>query len=151
MASLMRVSRYWQTLRYLRGTQIAWRAIHEGRLRLYRVVGHHVAARFSTDDVARIVVRRVDVPDPQQVSTWRTIVDEWISGFVQYLDIRGSRHDWSGAGKTKLWRYEQQYHRELVAVSYVAATSQRSDLSDAAREMLASWADACPLPYGDAW
>jgi len=79
------------------------------------------------------------------------VAELWRFGEVEYLAMRADRRDWEGQDRPKLWRYERQYHSELVALVAMGVAERDSFWIDAAQELIATWINSCPQPRGDAW
>jgi hypothetical protein len=97
------------------------------------------AGRVCPDPSARpapLPALEISGIDPRPAELWK-------QGIVEYHGIRASRHDWKGEGQSKLWRYERQYHTELVSL---AATN-----IEGARAMIDDWIANNPPCHGDAW
>jgi len=77
----------------------------------------------------------------------REVAALWREGHVEYLGLRGDRRDWAGAGRSRLWRYERQYHVEVVALALAGDVAALEE----AKELVTGWVQACPQPRGDAW
>jgi uncharacterized heparinase superfamily protein len=143
--------RYSMTVRHLRRRQLIWRAVHELRLRFYRHAGPFTAALFRKATDARVVVQSPQPPSSDNIDDWRQLAALWLEGRVRYLALEGSRDDWSALEKPKLWRYEHQYHRELLALALVSAADEDGDLLRAAVTFVENWSRECPPAAGDAW
>jgi hypothetical protein len=67
----------------------------------------------------------------------------WRQGLVEYDGIPAPKADWTGDGQSKLWRYERQYHSELVSLATASV--------DEARALVDDWIAHNPPCHGDAW
>jgi hypothetical protein len=132
------LGRLLRTARHLRPSQVGWRLLHVARLRLNEV---RPARPTWPDGQARFAVT---LPGMAASARQRRTADLWSAGRVEHLAIEGDRGDWAGAGRPRLWRYEGQYHSELVALAAVGRVEE-------AEGLVASWLAACPQPRGDAW
>jgi hypothetical protein len=136
-----------RTLRHLRPPQVGWRFVHEARLRVDRV---RPERRDWVDGQATFALG----PSPRPTEADEKLREEallWRNGRVRHLAIEGDRADFAGVGKPKLWRYEFQYQRELVAVAHLAEVEGDSGMLEEAKDFVSAWALACPQPRGDAW
>lgn len=126
-----------RTMVHLRPSQIAWRALHVARTRAERRVP--ALASVQPDPTARaaalpaLALRDID-PRPAEL---------WQQGFVAYHGIRAPRDDWRGEGRSRLWRYERQYHAEVVALAAMSP--------DASRALVDDWLVKNPPCRGEAW
>lgn len=137
-----------RTASHLRPSQLAWRFVHEARLRLN---GVRPARRSWFDGEGRFALTSqggLRAADPGRL---RDVADLWRQGEVEYLALRGDRRDWTGAARPRLWRYERHYHAELVALALLGPVDSDAARLEEAKELVASWVDACPQPRGDAW
>ena len=128
-----------RTVRQLRLSQIAWRAVHVARVQVNNRAPSLGAWRIHPDPNARpasLPAMQIPGIDPRPAELWQ-------QGIAEYHGIRASRHDWKGKGQSRLWRYERQYHTELVSL---AATN----IEDA-RVMIDDWIANNPPCRGDAW
>jgi hypothetical protein len=126
-----------RTLAHLRPSQIAWRGVHVARRQAERRVA--ALARVRPDPTARaaeLPAFALSAIDVRPAELWR-------QGVVAYHGIRAARDDWRGEGRSKLWRYERQYHSEVVAL---AATNP-----DLARALVDDWLAQNPPGRGEAW
>jgi hypothetical protein len=131
-----------RTVSHLRPSQIAWRIVHVVRLR------RNAASppRYEwLDGDARFIVAATGQEAGREPQESKRVAELWRAGRVEYLALAGDRFDWLGAGRPKLWRYERQYHAELVALAADPAGLEE------AQELVSSWTAACPQPRGDAW
>jgi Heparinase II/III-like protein/Heparinase II/III N-terminus len=129
-----------RTISHLRPSQVAWRIVHVGRLR------RNAASRPRyawLDGAARFAV--AGQRPGHESHELKRVAEMWRAGKVEYLALAGDRLDWLGVGRPKLWRYERQYHAEVVALAADPAGF------DDAQELVSSWIAACPQPRGDAW
>jgi hypothetical protein len=139
MAFLSSLPTFARTVRQLRLSQIAWQAVHVARVQANNHVPALGICRMHPDPKARPApLPALEIPgiDPRPAELWQ-------QGMVEYHGISAARHDWKGEGQSKLWRYERQYHTELVAL---AATS----IEDA-RALIDDWIASNPPCRGDAW
>jgi hypothetical protein len=128
-----------RTVRQLRLSQIAWRAVHVARMQADNRVPALGAGRVRPDPSARpAVLPALEIPgiDPSPARLWQ-------QGIVEYHGITASRHDWKGESQSKLWRYERQYHSEIVSL---AATN-----IEGARALIDDWIASNPPCRGEAW
>lgn len=147
MTVLLRTLR---TVRHLTARQVCARAVHEGRVRLEggaspllrRVYGPEPAARIRVPGLWRV---------PIDVDRHREIAERWREGKVRFLAIEGPKEDWRPASMPRLWRYEQQYHSELVSLAAIARTDPSGPWLEEALRLVTSWAEACPPGTPDAW
>ena len=137
-----------RTASHLRPAQIAWRFVHEARVRFN---GVRPAQRNWFASEGRFAVASPVEPRSMGTGRLREVANLWRSGQVEYLALRGNRQDWKGAGQPRLWRYERHYHAELVALALIAAADADGALLEEAKQLIASWVEACPQPRGDAW
>lgn len=143
----MNAGRLIRTLRHLRPPQVGWRLVHEARLRVDRV---RPERRDWVDGQTAFALG----PSPRPGEADDKLREEallWRKGRVRHLDIEGDRADFAGAGKPKLWRYEFQYQRELVAVAHLAEIEGDRAALEEVKDFVGQWALACPQPRGDAW
>jgi hypothetical protein len=140
------LGRLLRTASHLRPSQVGWRLVHATRLRLNKVKR---SDRGWQDESARFVapVEAVEF----DAAPLRNVADSWRAGSVEYLALAGDRRDWHGEGRPKLWRYERQYHSELVALAAVGTADRDESRLKEACDLVAGWAEACPQPRGDAW
>jgi len=140
------IGRLFRTASHLRPSQVGWRLVHATRLRLNKVKPSH--SNWQDESARFAAAHQATRFDPAPL---RPIADSWRAGSVEYLAIQGDRRDWHGGARPKLWRYERQYHSELVALAAVGAADGDESRLQEARDLVASWAQACPQPRGDAW
>jgi hypothetical protein len=114
----------------------------------YQRMGTLPSRRWCPDARARFVGPTLD---PTPFLDERAVAQRWIDGTVTYFGREGARDDWRGAGEVKLWRYERQYHRELVSLCAQAANDRSGPWLEAAAGLVESWASACAPARGDAW
>jgi hypothetical protein len=139
MAFLGSLPTFARTVRQLRLSQIAWRAVHVARMQADNRVPALGAARVRPDPNARpAALPALEIPGigPRPAQLWQ-------QGIVEYHGITASRHDWKGEGQSRLWRYERQYHGELVSL----AASNTAD----ARALIDDWIASNPPCRGEAW
>jgi len=128
-----------RTLAHLRPEQIVWRAVHVARLRAYRQVETLGTWLVRPDDAARAAeLAAFELP---ALAPWRA--DWWRKGFVEYHGIQAPRDDWRSEGRSKLWRYERQYHVELPSLALANL--------DEARGLVGDWLAHNPPCGGEAW
>src|SRR5207248_3127041 len=96
-----------RTASRLRPSQVAWRFVHEARLRLN---GIRPPQRSWFEGEARFAVSAPDVLRSANSGRLRHMADLWRRGDVQYLAISRDRRDWVAEGRPRLWRYERHYH-----------------------------------------
>jgi len=137
-----------RTASHLRPSQLAWRVVHEARLRLNGVrtpqrAWFEQGTRFAV--TSPVDLRGVDA------GPLRRVADLWRAGQVEYLALPRDRSDWAGPGMPKLWRYERQYHSELVALALLGAVESDEGRIREAKELVSGWVESCPQPRGDAW
>lgn len=133
-----------RTVGQLTARQVLSRVRHVAWLRTIKRAGPLQRARYAPDPAATGADLRLAAPEGDGLERARALVDDYRAGRVSYLAQEGSTNDWHGAGLPKLWRYERQYHKELVAFAALG-------LVDEACAMVANWAVACPPTAGDAW
>ncbi len=92
-----------------------------------------------------------DLLSPTPFLRDREVAERWKRGRVRYLAIEGDVTDWRAEERVKLWRYERQYHRELVVLAALAAVEPDGDWLTLAVDAIQSWRRACPPLEGDAW
>lgn len=143
--------RYLRTLRYVEPSQLGWRVVHEARLRLYARAGAWPARVLRDDDDARIALPSSASLPSAALAVERLIAERWRAGRVEHIGIEADGRDWHAAALPKLWRYEHQYHAELVSLAALSAAEPSGGWLDDARELLRSWRAACPPARGDAW
>lgn len=124
--------------------QLAARVRHELWLRTLKRAGPLQRWLRAPDPAARGASISLPRPAGAGLERAREISERWRAGKVSYLAQEGDRDDWRGLGKPKLWRYERQYHRELVALAAAGFVKE-------AHELVERWARACPPAEGDAW
>lgn len=144
----MNLGRLWRTVGHLTPGQVGWRLIHEARLATYRRAGNLPALWWRPDAQARFVGSALDATP---FAAERAVAELWRAGEVSYLGRRGRRDDWQALDQVKLWRYERQYHRELVALAALAQVEPDGPWLADATTLVATWAAACPPARGDAW
>ena len=133
-----------RTLQHVTVGQAAARIQHELWLRQRRTIAWHANDSHQ--------LSQAHVPVPQESSPrFHALLDLWQRGRVSYVGLEGGNADWQGAGKPKLWRYERQYHSELVALAARAIEDPQGPWLLAGREMQDEWAAACPPERGEAW
>jgi hypothetical protein len=128
-----------RTLRHLRASQIAWRAVHVVRLQAHNRVPALGSLCVRPDTAARgaaLPVLDIAGIDPRPAELWR-------QGFVEYHGVRAARDDWRGEGQSRLWRYQRHYHAELVPLALANV--------DEARSLVDDWIAHNPPCRGDAW
>jgi hypothetical protein len=145
------LARYARTVRYLTPGQIVWRGIHEARFRAYRAWPAWFAARWRADARARIALGALAPPPGELLARERAVASRWRRGEVEHLGESGPASDWTGQGRSRLWRYERHYHTELLALAALAASDPDAGWERDARVLLKQWTAACPPPAGDAW
>ncbi|APX91422.1 hypothetical protein BV394_16160 (plasmid) [Brevirhabdus pacifica] len=128
--TLKKVSRYWHTLRHLKAEQILFQ--------LWRRVWHPKARRG------------VALSERAPASVWTAPIPTRASfappDRFEFLGQAGhlSELGWDGAGRDKLWRYNQHYFGDLLA----ADAAQRSQAHHA---LIADWIAANPPGQGTGW
>src|SRR5436309_8314932 len=135
-------------MRHLRPSQVAWRFVNVGRLQINRF------RPPAVDWIARgaTFALHASSPVPFRLEPRHSAVAHlWARGEVEHLAVHRPREDWAGTGLPKLWRYERQYHSELVALALAAAAEGSGAWLERARDLVKSWTASCPQPRGDAW
>lgn len=128
-----------RTLVHLRPSQIAWRAVHVARLQAYNRFAALGGLSVRPDGAARAAALpafEIEGIDARPAELWR-------QGLVEYDGIPAPKADWTGDGQSKLWRYERQYHSELVSLATASV--------DEARALVDDWIAHNPPCHGDAW
>jgi hypothetical protein len=128
-----------RTVARLRPGQVAWRAVHVARLLAcnhIEVLGALRARPDATARAASLPVFEIAGIDARPGELWR-------QGIVEYHGIQAARDDWKGEAQSKLWRYERQYHSELVSLAAASV--------DEARALVDDWIAHNPPCRGDAW
>lgn len=145
------IARLLRTVRHLRPQQVGWRLVHEGRTRFYRHAGALPRVWVRPDaQVRAALAAALDVPIclPEAGAG---VASLWRGGHASYHGVQGDRSDWSGQGRTRLWRYERQYHTELLALASKAARTSDSLWLEETRALVDGWWRACPPLAGEAW
>jgi uncharacterized heparinase superfamily protein len=151
MSSVARLGLYLETARHLRVSQVAWRLVHEARFRAYQRAPEFFGRRWRSRVGLVLQPSRLEVPPAHMLTRERAIGEQWRAGEVSYHSIAGPRDDWRCTGRARLWRYERQYHSELVALAALAATEPENGWLEDARALVRSWMRACPPVTPDAW
>jgi hypothetical protein len=141
------IGRYARTLRSLTAQQIGWRIIHETRLLFYTALGRYGGFLAKPDGIANA---------PKSIAALQTKGDRaraeaWRAGVVAYLHSPGQRDDWADHSRPKLWRYQHQYHEELVDVAALGASLGDQSWIDEVAAFVRVWRAACPPAGGCAW
>ena len=134
-----RIFTFARTVPYLRASQIAWRPVHAVRLQARNRLPALGSRRVQPDtaacgspipawDIAGIDMRPAEL---------------WQQGFVEYHGIRTARDNWRDEGQSRLWRYQRQYHAELVPLAFANV--------DETRSLVDNWIARNPPCRGDAW
>lgn len=145
------LGRYVRTLRHLGAGQIGWRIFREAERRVERRARPLARLRHRPDRHARIVGEPLHSPPLELLFREREMAERFRAGRVLHLGIEGDRGDWSGLGRSRLWRYERQYHAELLALAACAVADPGGPWADEACALVASWAMSCPPGTDDAW
>lgn len=142
----MSIGRWIRTAVHLRPSQVAWRVLHSARV-AYR---QHCPAREPPRQEVGCEVRQLCPPGDGADDALRRAA-LWRSGSVEYLGIVDSREEWRGAHHPKLWRYERQYHAEIVDLAVMHRREPSGGWLEEALGLVTSWERASPFPRGDAW
>ncbi len=143
--------RLWRTLRYQRGSQIGWRVVHEARRRAY-AWAPRLARLWPAEIDARSVITAALALPTTLPDDGRAMAELWRQGKVSYHGHEGDRDDWHAPGPSRLWRFERQYHTELLAIAtQTAGPDGRAAWLEEGHRLVRGWERACPPAGGDAW
>jgi hypothetical protein len=128
-----------RTVRHLKLSQVVWRGLHVARQQAYRRIPSLGAWQVRADPNARAAaLPAFSLPGPDQRPA-----DLWLQGLVEYQGIQTARNDWRGDGRSKLWRYERQYHAELPSLALISIED--------AWALVDGWVAQNPPSSGEAW
>lgn len=139
MRGMSRLGTLARTVRHLKTSQFLWRGVHVARVQTYQKLPGLGSILVRPDADARpasLPTFSLPAPDPRSAYLWR-------EGFVEYQTTRGDRNDWRSQGRSKLWRYEHQYHSELPALAMLS--------TDDACALVHDWLANNPPCSGEAW
>lgn len=148
---MSRIGRLARTVATLTRGQIGARVVHEFRMRSYRVAPQFFGYRWREDLGARPAGLTIATPPIELLTREAVVAQRWRQGEVSHHGKARPRDDWKAAGMTRLWRYERQYHSEIVALAAMAAVDARGGWEGEAHGLVDSWSDACPPVTSDAW
>jgi len=143
--------RYLRTIRRLTPGQLVWRVAHEVRYRAYRTAPWFFAACYPEPTGVRPAPLATSAPPAELLPRERAIAARWAAGKAACLGEEVDRFDWSGDGRSRLWRYERQYHTELVALAALHRVEPQGEWLGEARALLRAWRAGHPAPRGEAW
>ena len=146
-----RFGRYLRTAATLSPGQVAARVLHEGRMRAYRAAPGLLGSPWMPDAGARAAAVSIGLPPRDLMAREALVAARWARGEVAYHGKARPRDDWKAPGMTRLWRYERQYHSEIVPLAAMAAAEPGAGWEGEARVLVDSWARACPPVTPDAW
>lgn len=138
-----------RTLRHLQARQLWTRARHE--LWLRAVKGPLQRDRYAPEPRALPAPLSLEAPGGAGLVRAREVAQLWRAGRVRHLGVEGDRDDWRAPGLPRLWRYERQYHQELVSLAALAQREPRGPWVAEALGLVDYWAAACPPTSGDGW
>lgn len=150
VALLSGAQRTLHTLWHLTPGQIYGRVLHELRQRIYLRAGPIVRWLYAPDPAARLAPVRMTLQQ-MDLSHHLRVAERWRRGRVEYVGSEGECTDWHARGRSRLWRYERQYHSELVALAASSLAEPSGEWLREALDLIDSWRMACPPGPGDAW
>lgn len=142
---------YVRTARHLEPQQLTARLVHVARARLQVALPHAFASAWRPGAPPNLALPGAPIIPGALLDPARRVAERWRAGWVRYLSVGAPRHDWTGERQPKLWRYERHYHSELPILAALANAEAGGPWLDEARQLISSWRDACPPPFGDAW
>jgi hypothetical protein len=121
-------------------------------MRGYRAAPWLFGSLWAPDERARPSGVVVPAPPPRELLAREAEgARRWRAGTVEYHGKPRARDDWRAPGMSRLWRYERQYHSEIVALAAMAAAEPAGGWREDAATLVASWSEACPPVAVDAW
>lgn len=121
-------------------------------MRGYRAAPGLFGFLWAPDEGARPSGVVVSAPPSRELLAREAeVAQRWREGTVEYHGKSRPRDDWRAPGTSRLWRYERQYHSEIVAFAAMAAAEPAGGWREDAVALVASWSAACPPVAVDAW
>ncbi len=159
---LRTVDRYLQTVRYLRLQQWLWRPYLRVRRWLYlncrylrtaaakkgRAMADGLGLRSPGTFLDQVYWERTDGRSHLEIAT-RTARLEFT--FLNQPVAFQSRIDWSCPDQSQLWRYNLYYQGYLVSLGIAHRLTGRPEYYAAFKDIITSWIEANPAPFGDGW
>lgn len=142
--------RWLGTLARLAPGQARGRLAHELWRRAGAAAPRLLGRRYLDRPGASIAAAPLPAPALAALGPELEVARRWAAGEVEQLGAAGPA-GWASPEQPRLWRYERQYHRELLALAALAAAAPDGPWPGQALAFAEGWARACPPVTPDAW